>query len=55
VDNLLFSYIPEKQSGVNEDAEVTVREFMVKNLKIAKEAVDRMVLEKMHIIGQKQH
>lgn len=51
MNNLLFSNIPEAQPGV---IEVKIREFLVEQMKIAKEAVDRIVLERVHRIGHKQ-
>ena len=52
--NLLFSNIPEVGSGFVEDAEETVRQFLVDKMKIAQETVDRMKMERVHRIGPKQ-
>ena len=52
--NLLFSNIPEVSPGVNEDAEAVIKVFLVEKMKVAKEAVDQMVMERVHRIGPKQ-
>lgn len=49
--NLLFSNIPEAAEGVVEDTEAKVREFITEKMKVAKDAVARMVLERVHRIG----
>ena len=53
--NLLFSNIPEVAPGVNEDAEAVVKVFLVEKMKVAKDAVYQMVMERVHRIGPKQH
>ena len=52
---LLFSNIPEVSPGVNEDAEAVIKVFLVEKMKVAKEAVDQMVMEGVHRIRPKQH
>ena len=52
--NLLFSNIPEVRAGEIEDAEVTVRDFMMEKMKVAKDVVDKMAIERAHRIGPKQ-
>ena len=53
-NNLLFSNIPEAQGESNEDAEVKVRKFIVEKMKLARDIVDKIVLERVHRIGPKQ-
>ena len=53
-NNLLFSNIPEAEKGVQEDTEKTVKEFLHNKMKVAKDAVDKMVLERVHRVGAKQ-
>ena len=41
--------------GVNKDAEAVVKRFWAEKMKVAKEAVGEMVMERVHRIGPKQH
>lgn len=51
-DNLLFCNIPEEQSP--ENTEKVVREFMCSNLKMTKEKVDEIKIERVHRTGPRR-
>lgn len=52
-NNLVFANIEEAPSGVQENTEQKLREFLESKMKLAKEQVDRMAFERVHRMGQK--
>ena len=48
-ENLLFNWIPEFN---NEDCGVKVKDFMVKELELQPQAVNGMILDRVHRIGK---
>ncbi|XP_060568531.1 uncharacterized protein LOC132727137 [Ruditapes philippinarum] len=52
-NNLVFANIDESPSGVLENTEQKLREFLEQNMKIAKEQVERMAFERVHRMGNK--
>ena len=53
-NNLVFSNLPESVLEKNAQTEAKVRDFIIEKMKLAKEIVDRMVMERVHRIGPKQ-
>ena len=53
-NNLLFLNIPEAQGETNDEVEGKVRRFIVENMKLAQDVVDKIILERVHRISPKQ-
>lgn len=51
--NLLFSNIQESAPGNYEDTEAKIRDFMIEKMKLAKEVVDQIEMERVHRVGEK--
>lgn len=52
-NNLLFTNIPEAPSEKYEDTENILRQFMVKEMKVAQDLVDKISFERVHRMGNK--
>ena len=50
-NNLVFSNLPESVSENNEETEAKVRDFIIEKMKLAKEIVDIMVMERVIEMG----
>lgn len=50
-NNLVFANIEEAPSGVHENTEAKLKEFLESKMKLAKEQVERMAFERVHRMG----